>query len=162
MRKRRILSILMALALCLSLLPATALADGVTCDGTNCNHEAAVTVGSTTTHYDTIGKAIDAAGGQNGTGGTVTLLKNSFLKSEDSATTGKVDTYSTFIYKDITLDLNKKTLICNADYAGISVQPGVHFTIQNGVFENTSSTWYATAIEASKREMSTAPVASSL
>lgn len=152
MRKRRILSILTALALCLSLLPATALADGsTTCPGgDSCNHEAAVTVNDTTTHYDTIGEALKAAGGQGGTGGTVMLLKDSFLQSEDSATTGTVDTYSTFIYKDIVLDLNGKTLKCNADYAGISVRPGVRFTIQNGVFENISTNQWACAIEASK------------
>ena len=154
MRKRRILGILMALTLCLSLLPATALADSdAECkDGENCTHEAAVTVDGTTTHYDTIAAALKAAGGENGTGGTVKLLKDSFLESEDKATTGTADTYSTFIYKDIMLDLNEKTLTCNAEVAGISVRPGVHFTIQNGVFENKSSTWYATAIEASKVE----------
>ena len=146
--RTRIWGTLLCLAMLLSLLPTVALASShPNCSG-NCDHEAAIG----TTHYDTIGEALRAAGGQTGSGGTVKLLKNSFLHSNDSATTGTADMWSTFIYKDVTLDLNKKTLTCNAEYVGISVQPGVKFTIQNGVFENTSKEQWATAIEASKDE----------
>ena len=142
--RKRIWGTLLCLAMLLSLLPVTALANGP--EGSDV---AAYTNSSNvTTYYKTVGAAISASNRDGG--GTIKLLKDSFLHSDDSATTGTADTWSTFIHKDVTLDLNKKTLTCNAEYTGISVRPGVKFTIQNGVFENTSTGWWATAIEASK------------
>lgn len=155
---KKMLALLLTLCLLAGLLPATALAadTGVTCnDGDTCTtHEAAVTVDGTTLHYATIADAIHAANSTSGSDTiTVKLLQdNVFLQSKDSATTGEEDTYSTFIYKDMILDLNGKTLTCKASYAGISVRPDVHFTIKNGTFENTSTGTWACAIEASKKE----------
>ena len=155
---KKMLALLLTLCLLAGLLPATALAAdaGVTCtNGDSCtDHEAAVTVDGTTLHYATIADAIHAANSTSGSDTiTVKLLQdNVFLQSKDSATTGEEDTYSTFIYKDMILDLNGKTLTCKASYAGISVRPDVHFTIKNGTFENTSTGTWACAIEASKKE----------
>lgn len=149
---KKMLALLLTLCLLAGLLPATALAGSVSnCTyGDNCTtHEAAVTVDGTTLHYDTIGEAIRAAAGQNGTGGTVTLLKNANLLAADQVWDGTSTTYSTVIYEDVILDLGGNTLKCNA-YVGISVQSGVHFTIKNGTFENIYDNQWATAIEASK------------
>ena len=67
--KKKMLSMLMALAMILSLLPVTALAaDGTTCaGGEDCTHVAAIG----DTHYDTLAEAVEAA--QDGQ--TVDLLR---------------------------------------------------------------------------------------
>ena len=151
--KKKLLSGIMALAMVMSLLPVTALAadTGVTCNGGDkcTTHEAAVTVDGTTLHYTKIYEALHAAGGESGAGGTVTLLKNAELKGQDTSK----DDYgaygrTTFIYKNIILDLGRNTLTCN-DQNGLVVRPGVNFTIKNGSYENTASS-YGTGIEASK------------
>lgn len=150
---KKMLALLLTLCLLAGLLPATALAadTGVTCDGGDkCStHEAAVTVDGMTLHYATIGGAIHAAGGENGSGGTVTLLKNAELKGQDTSEDdyGASDK-TTFIYKNIILDLGGNTLTCN-DQNGLVVRPGVNFTIKNGSYENTAPS-YGTGIEASK------------
>ena len=146
---KKMLALLLTLCLLAGLLPATALASNTTgCSGGNsCKHEAAIG----NTHYDTIGEALRAAGGQSGTGGTVKLLKDTNLLAADQVWDGTSTTYSTVIYKDVILDLGGNTLKCNA-YVGISVQSGVHFTIKNGTFENIYDNPWATAIEASKKK----------
>ena len=78
--KKRLLASLMCLCLLVGLLPATALAAGVTdCpNGEACNHEAAIEG----THYDTLKEAMGAA--KNGE--TVDLLRNVTLtKSVETA-----------------------------------------------------------------------------
>ena len=89
--KKRLLASLMCLCLLVGLLPATALAAGVTdCpNGEACNHEAAIEG----THYDTLKEAMGAA--KNGE--TVDLLRNVTL-TKSVETAGKVS--------GITLDLN--------------------------------------------------------
>lgn len=65
--KKRFLSILMALCLTLTLLPTAALAaDGEACDGTNCEHVAAIGE----THYNTLQAAVDSVP----TDGTETVI----------------------------------------------------------------------------------------
>ena len=136
----------------LSLLPTVALAASGTCNDSDCKHEAEVTVKGNTTHYDTIGEALKAAGGENGPGGTVKLLKDGVtLVGKDSVRDGYGNYYnSTTIYKDVILDLNGKTLTCNT-YVAISVQPNAHFEIKNGTFKNISNDSWACAIEAVKK-----------
>ena len=89
--KKRLLASLMCLCLLVGLLPATALAAGVTdCPGGEaCNHEAAIEG----MHYDTLKEAMGAA--KNGE--TVDLLRNVTL-TKSVETAGKVS--------GITLDLN--------------------------------------------------------
>ena len=105
--KKRVLSMFMALALCLTLLPAPAWAaeNGIAAqnggDSTVENAVAEVTSGDTTTQYATLTEAITAA--QDSNGGTVKLLNN---------VTGLTDPLSIVNAKDlaITLDLNGHTL----------------------------------------------------
>ena len=89
--KKRLLASLMCLCLLVGLLPATALAAGVTdcLGGDGCNHEAAIEG----THYDTLKEAMGAA--KNGE--TVDLLRNVTL-TKSVETARKVS--------GITLDLN--------------------------------------------------------
>ena len=134
--KRRIGSAFLACMMLLSLLPITAFA-GKTADcsgGDSCTHEAAI--GST--HYDTIGEAIDAA--NNASGSTVKLLKDATLK--DSYLHQKA------IMKNMTLDLGGHTLKYAGVY-GFTVNYGVTFTIQNGTYENTAAD--GTGIQAYKQ-----------
>lgn len=103
MRKRRILSLLTALALCLSLLPVTALAD-----------ENVAAIGSK--EYDTLANAI--ADVTNNTPTTIKLLKsfstNSFEIPSD---------------KNITLDLNGFTLDLGEGQYGIELNTDSTFTL---------------------------------
>ena len=74
--KKRFLSILMALCLALSLLPATALAaedTGELCDGTDCTHVAAIGE----KHYATLQAAVNAVETNQAEATTITLLDQS-------------------------------------------------------------------------------------
>ncbi len=146
---KKMLALLLTLCLLAGLVPlsAGAVDTGETCnDGDKCStHEAAYNG----KHYMTIGEAIRAAAGKNGTGGTVTLLKDATLVGTDSVWDGTNHTYSTNIYGDVTLDLGGNTLT-SAAYVSISVQPNAHFTIKNGIFKNIYDNQWATAIEARK------------
>ena len=82
--KRRLMGAFLALVMLLSLLPVTAFAGSTsTCSGGgDCSHEAAI--GST--HYGTIGEAIDAANKTSGSGTiTVKLLKDATLKGGEQS-----------------------------------------------------------------------------
>lgn len=107
MRKRRILSLLTALALCLSLLPVTALADGKV---------AAID----DKEYDTLANAIAAVPG-DGTATTIKLLQ--------SISTNSFEIPSN---KNITLDLNGFTLDLGAGQYGITVKGDSILTLQDG------------------------------
>ena len=75
MNKGRWLGILMAAAMACALLPATALAQGVTCpDGADCTAHAAEVGGM---HYDTLQEAIAEANGAR-----ITLLKDETVSSD--------------------------------------------------------------------------------
>lgn len=95
--KRKLLSILLCLAMALSLLPTAALAEEATgcVGGETCNHQAAI--GST--HYDTLQEAVNATTTENS---TVTLLKD--VTEDITIPTGKT----------VTLDLNGKKLVNSA------------------------------------------------
>ena len=98
--RTRIWSILLVTVLLLSLLTATALAapQENCADGDSCTqHEAAIG----TTHYDTIGEAIDAANKVSGSGTTtVKLLKDATLQGGEQSGSFKIKR----ILKNITLD----------------------------------------------------------
>lgn len=137
---KKMLVLLLTLCLLAGLLPATALAGSFpSCThGDNCKtHEAAI--GST--HYDTIGEAIDAANKTSGSGTTtVQLLKDAAL--------GLDYTKQKAIMKNMTLDLGGHTLKY-AGFFGFTVNYNVTFTIQNGTYENTNAE--GTGIQASKQ-----------
>lgn len=140
---RKAASILLTLCMLLTMLPVSALAAASQdCSGgDSCMHEAAIG----TTHYDTIGEAIDAANGMSGSDTiTVTLLKNATM------TGGRTNGYYTTkdIARDITLDLGGHTLEY-AENGGFLVNPGCHFTVQNGTYINTSTDSWAQAITGS-------------
>lgn len=104
MRKRRILSLLTALALCLSLLPVTALAD-----------ENVAAIGSKM--YTSLANAINNVPG-DGTATTITLLK-SF----------STDSFEIPSKKNITLDLNGFTLDLGEGKYGIELKMDSTFTL---------------------------------
>lgn len=106
MRKRRILSLLTALALCLSLLPVTALAD-----------ENVAAIGSKM--YTSLANAI--ADVPDDTETTITLLKNF------STTSFEIPSK-----KNITLDLNGCELELGEGKYGITVNGGSILTLQDG------------------------------
>ena len=143
--KRRIGSAFFACMMMLSLLPVTALASNTTAcsGGDSCTqHEAAI--GST--HYDTIGEAIDAANKASGSGTTtIKLLRDAALTGGEQSGYYKIK----YISKNITLDLGTHTLTYNEN-GGFAVNPNCHFTIQNGTYINTSNDPYAQAIEGTK------------
>lgn len=112
--KKRVLSLMMALVLCLSMLPMEALAEGtevtaqISADsnegqtGTNPGNVAEVTIGSNTTAYTDIDAAFSAA--QEADSATVKLLSDVTINHAD-------DTYGIRMTKgSITLDLNGMTL----------------------------------------------------
>ena len=107
MRKRRILSLLTALALCLSLLPVTALAD----------ENVAAIDGK---EYDTLANAINNVPG-DGTATTITLLKNFSTNSFEIPSD-----------KNITLDLNGCELDLGSGQYGITVKGDSILTLQDG------------------------------
>ena len=104
MRKRRILSLLTALALCLSLLPVTALADGnvAAIDGKK---------------YDTLANAINNVPG-DGTATTITLLKSFSTTSFEIPSN-----------KNITLDLNGCELDLGSGRYGVKLNTDSTFTL---------------------------------
>lgn len=107
MRKRRILSLLTALALCLSLLPVTALAD-----------ENVAAIGSKM--YTSLANAIADVPG-DGTATTITLLKNFSTNSFEIPSN-----------KNITLDLNGCELDLGEGKYGITVKGDSILTLQDG------------------------------
>lgn len=106
MRKRRILSLLTALALCLSLLPVTALAD-----------ENVAAIGGK--EYDTLANAI--ADVTNNTPTTIKLLQNFSTNSFEIPSN-----------KNITLDLNGCELDLGEGQYGITVNGDSILTLQDG------------------------------
>ena len=108
--KRKLLSILLCLAMALSLLPTAALAEEATgCVGSEtCNHQAAIG----TTHYSTLQEAVDAATA----GQTVKLVAD--VTEDITIPTGK----------NITLDLGNSTLT-NKSGDTITVALGATLTI---------------------------------
>lgn len=143
---KKMLALLLTLCLLAGLLPATALAESVSncTPGDNCTtHEAAI--GST--HYDTIGEAIDAANKTSGSDTiTIKLLRDAMLTGGEQSGYYKIKR----ILKNITLDLGTHTLTYNEN-GGFAVDPNCHFTIQNGTYINESNDAYAQAIEGTKR-----------
>ena len=142
---RKAASILLTLCMLLTMLPVSALAAASQdCSGgDSCMHEAAIG----TTHYDTIGEAIDAANKTSGSGTiTVKLLKDATLKGGEQSGHYKIKR----ILKNITLDLGDNTLTYSEN-GGFAVDPNCHFTIRNGIYINNSTDEYAQAIEGTKR-----------
>ncbi len=136
--KKRILPILLALVMLLSLMPTVALAVGESTQ--QASSVASYTNNSQVTkYYNTVGAAISAS---NAGGGTVTLLKDAEFKATDmkGSYADKVEVpgygYVAFIRADLILDLGGHTLT-TADYS-IAVNPSIHFTVKNGVLENTN------------------------
>ena len=117
--KKRILSCLMALALCLTLVPTAALAEGTA------ENVAEVTAGSTTTQYADIVAAFDAA--QLEASATVKLLKNVTIpKNADGYS------YGIRLKKgNITLNLNGHTIKTTEVASGFVPLYAV-FYIENG------------------------------
>ena len=123
MRKRRILSLLTALALCLSLLPVTALADGMGCDGTECGHVAAIG----NIHYNSLADAINAVQA-NGAETTIKLLSDT------------IDGTVIEAGKDVVLNLNNKNVNVTSGSSGSGViTVNGKLTIQNGTLTDTVS-----------------------
>lgn len=113
--KRKLLSILLCLAMALSLLPTAALADGVdNCTAEDCDHVAAIGM----THYSTLQEAVNAANN----GETVTLLAD--INTPDT---------SYYIDKRLTIDLKGKT-VTGSGYDGVFSITGVgaEVCIKNG------------------------------
>ena len=138
MMKRKILSILLTLAMTLTLLPATAMAGdvkGVQCDGGDgCNHKvAAIYDGSAGEnpgeyHYDTLQAAI--TNGTNDYYGNFKLLDD--VKEDIVVGEGRI------AGKYITLDLNGHT-ITNVKSDTITVQKGGELTITgDGTVDNVT------------------------
>lgn len=115
--KKKILSAVMVLAMVLSLLPISALAEGGECDGTDCNHVAAIG----NIHYDNLEDAIDAVP-TNGTETTIKLLKNF------EASSFKLPSNT-----NITLDLNGCTLDLGSEKYGIELNTDGIFTLKDSV-----------------------------
>ena len=121
--KRKMLSMLMALAMILSLLPVTALAaDGTTCaGGEDCTHVAAIG----DTHYDTLAEAVAAVHEKTGTdrmsNTVITLLRDAsgggigagYQSISDGTTSGNNPV-------SFTLDLNGHTYTVEAPAVGSS------------------------------------------
>ena len=110
MRKRRILSLLTALALCLSLLPVTALADGKV---------AAID----DKEYDTLANAIADVPKNAGTPTTIKLLQ-SFKEDNSNDATVTIPEGT-----NITLDLRGFTLDLGEGKYGVKLNPGSTFTL---------------------------------
>ena len=125
--KKRMLSILMALAMMLSLLPVSALAVGTTecAGGETCTHQAAIG----NTHYDTLTEALSAAAD----GQIVTLLRD----IDNSVT---ADGYSTGVNYSLkagtTLDGGGHTL---SGHIGVYI-PAAGATVKNVKFVNIHNT----------------------
>ncbi len=137
--RTRIGSILLVTVMLLSLMPATALAGSVSdCSGgAGCAHEAAIG----TTHYDTIGEAIDAANKTSGNDTiTVTLLKDATLQLDY--------TKQKAILKNMILDMGGHTLTYAGVY-GFTVNYNVTFELKNGTYKNTDTE--GTGIQAFKQ-----------
>ncbi|MBM6924920.1 S-layer homology domain-containing protein [Pseudoflavonifractor phocaeensis] len=129
--KKKFLSTILALAMVLSLLPVTAGAEGVTnCQGGDtCTHEAAITKDGTTTHYDTLKEALNAATD----GQTVTLLKN-IDNSVDKEGYDKGINYT--LQAGTTLDGKGHTL---SGHIGVHI-PAAGATVKNVNFINIHNT----------------------
>lgn len=125
--RKRLGSILLTAAMILSLLPVGALASSVTdCQGgENCTHQAAITVGATTTHYDTLQEALNAATN----GETVKLLRN----IDNSVNVEGYDKGINYSLKaGATLDGDGHTL---SGHIGVHI-PAAGATVQNVKFLN--------------------------
>ena len=138
--KKRILAILMALCMVMTVMP-TALAEGgdeatgTTCEGgADCEHEAAIG----TAHYDTLAAAI----GEAEDGDTVELLKNVTAGSDG---TDGTDAANFWITKSITLDLDGYTLTGGYQIA-LGLKSDVSVIVKDGTIEEGSLyAVYATA-----------------
>ena len=127
--KRRILPILLALVMLLSLMPTVALADGESTQQTS--SVASYTNNSQVTkYYNTVGAAISAS--NSGGGGTITLLQDTSF-SENLNLANQIT---------LTIDLGKHTLTSTSE-GGITIgyngkeTKGCNLTIKNGTYKNT-------------------------
>ena len=111
--KKKILSAVMVLAMLLSLLPVTALADGTECSSTNCSHVAAIG----NIHYNSLVDAI-AAVPTNGTETTIKLLQSFTANSFEIPSN-----------TNITLDLNGCELNLGSGKYGIELKSDSTFTL---------------------------------
>ena len=131
--RKRIWGTLLCLAMLLSLLPVTALANGPE----ESNVAAYTNSSNVTTYYKTVGAAISAS--NSGGGGTIKLLKDAELKASDAAAGDRVSNlpygYGVAVREDLTLDLGGNVLTCG-EFFGIAIYY-VKFTIQNGTYRNT-------------------------
>ena len=125
--RKRLGSILLTAAMLLSLLPVGALASSVTdCQGgESCAHEAAIAVGETTTHYNTLAEAISASQKDQ----TIKLLKDIVNSVDDQGYSGGV---SYILKEGTTLDGNDHTL---SGHIGVYI-PAAGATVQNVKFVN--------------------------
>ena len=154
--KRKMLSMLMALAMILSLLPATALAaDGTACaGGEDCTHVAAIG----DVHYDTLAEAVDAvADGQTidllrtaegggvkveGTSGrTFTIDLHGFTYTVVNPTVGSTGTETNGfqLLKGSTVTFKNGTIKPGTDAAKILFQNYCNLTLDNVTVDCTGS-----------------------
>ncbi|WP_368043643.1 hypothetical protein, partial [uncultured Flavonifractor sp.] len=154
--KRKMLSMLMALAMILSLLPVTALAaDGTTCaGGEDCTHVAAIG----DVHYDTLAEAVDAvADGQTidllrtaegggvkveGTSGrTFTIDLHGFTYTVVNPTVGSTGTETNGfqLLKGSTVTFKNGTIKPGTDAAKILFQNYCNLTLDNVTVDCTGS-----------------------
>ena len=122
--KKRVLSMLMALALCLTLLPAPVRAEETENNvamQANTTNVAEVTIGSTTTQYTDIVEAFDAA--QLEASATVKLLENVTIPKNAHG-----DSYGIRLKKgNITLDLNGHTIQTTGGSSGFVPRDAVFY-----------------------------------
>ena len=108
--KRKVWSLLLALALCLSLLPAAAFAeDGGSESGESTASVASVTIGDETTEYSNIFRAFESV--KNASSATIRLLDDVYLpEDEDEGFKGSPGKIKFESFGSVTLDLNDHLL----------------------------------------------------
>lgn len=135
MKKNKLLAVLLALAMTLSLLPTAALADGegVTCEGgENCTTHAAA-IGDE--HYATLADAI-AAVPTNGTETTIKMLANI-----TGMTTAQILTIDAG--QNVVLDMARHSITVASDFQGRPiVNKGTLKVTGNGTIDSTAATGY--------------------
>ena len=140
MKRNKLLAVLLALAMTLSLLPTAALAEGTSTAGAD--SVAYVTAGETTTYYTTLVEAVQAAP----SGAVITLLKDC-----SGAGIGTFKSISGSV-KDFTIDFAGHTYTCTGPAVGSSGTESQAFhlewtgdgtsnanvTLQNGMLTSTA------------------------
>ena len=128
--RMRINSLLLAILMALSLLPITAWANGIeNCpNDSSCTHAAAITANGTTTHYDSLQEAVDAA--TENTQTTIQLLKN--VAENITIKSGQ----------NIVLDLDGHSLSNSKGVHTISNSSGI-LEIKDGIVHQNTSNKYA-------------------